>query len=54
MHYKRMEENNSFHQRLLPSEDILDQAVYEKVWMTVGDNKEIDVDRLIKQGRISK
>ncbi len=36
----------------LRAEDILDQAVYEKVWMEVGDNLEIDVDHLIKQGRI--
>lgn len=53
MHYEKMAENNLSRQVLLPSEDILDQTVYDKVWMAVGDNKEIDLDRLIKQGRIS-
>ncbi len=53
MHNKNIKENYLLHQRLLQAEDILDQAVYENVWMAVGDNKEIDIDRLIKQGRIS-
>lgn len=45
--------NNSSHQVLLKPDDILDQAVYEKVWLAIGDDKEVDVNRLIRQGRIS-
>ncbi len=47
-----MEEKIMSHQVLLQPEDILDQAVYEKVWMAIGDDKEFDLARLIKQGRI--
>jgi len=44
----------SVHQVLLQTEDILDQAVFEKVWLPVGDNIEIDLDHLIDQNRINK
>jgi len=47
------EEKEAFRQVLLKPEDILDEAVYEKVWMAIGDEKELDLARLIRQGRIS-
>lgn len=50
---KKAADYNLSRRNQLQAEDILDQAVYEKVWMEVGDNLEIDVDRLIKQGRIN-
>lgn len=37
---------------LLRREDILDQAVYENTWMAVGDHKDLDLARLIRQGRL--
>ena len=46
-------EGNKLHQVVLQAEDILDQAVYEKVWIAIGDYKETDLAHLIKQGRIS-
>ena len=49
----KMEENIISHQIVLRPEDILDQAVYEKVWLSIGDEKDFDLARLIKQGRIS-
>jgi len=47
------ENREDFRQVLLNPEDILDEAVYEQVWMAVGDKKEQDLARLIRQGRIS-
>jgi len=52
MDNEKKEENTLLHQVVLQPEDILDQAVYEKVWMSIGDDKEFDLARLIKQGRI--
>ncbi len=43
----------SVHQVFLQTEDILDQAVFEKIWLPVGDNKEIDLDHLLDQDRIN-
>lgn len=33
---------------------ILDQSVFENVWLPVGDDKDADVAHLIAQGRIRK
>lgn len=41
-----------FREVLLNSDDILDEDVYEKVWMAFGDQKDLDMARLIRQGRI--
>lgn len=53
MNKDEMEKGTMYHQVVLQAEDVLDQAVYEKVWMSIGDEKEVDLARLIKQGRIS-
>lgn len=51
------EENNiaqdNCRQLSLEPEDVLDENVYGKVWMTVGDEKERDIAHLIRQGRVS-
>lgn len=52
MEHKDRTEKTLSHSVPLDVEDVLDQAVYENVWMSVGDNKETDVARLIRQGRI--
>jgi len=36
----------------LEYQDILDLDIYQNVWLPVGDEKQIDVQRLIEQGRI--
>lgn len=48
---------SSFRSRLrnnLDREDILDEYVYEDVWLPFGDDKETDIHRLVEQHRIRK
>jgi hypothetical protein len=35
-------------------EDLMDENVYEDVWLPLGDDKETDVLRLLEQTRIRK
>lgn len=35
-------------------EDLLDENVYEDVWLPFGDDKETDINRLIEQHRIRR
>jgi len=49
-----MEDNKPVHPVFLDVEDILDQAAFEKVGLPVGDDKEIDLEHLIAQGRIKR
>jgi hypothetical protein len=34
-------------------EEGYDHDVYENVWLPVGDDKNVDIERLIEQGRIT-
>lgn len=46
---------SSFRSRLrstLEREDLLDENVYEEVWLPFGDDKETDIHRLVEQHRI--
>jgi hypothetical protein len=38
----------------LDREDVLDEDVYDDVWLPLGDDKETDILRLLKQHRIRK
>ncbi len=38
----------------LRAEDILDENVYEDVWLPSGDNPQTDIFRLMEQNRLSK
>ncbi len=38
----------------LRTEDIMDENVYEDVWLPWGDNPETDIFRLMEQNRLSK
>lgn len=38
----------------LRAEDLLDENVYEEVWLPSGDNPETDIFRLMEQYRLSK
>ncbi|HOQ08716.1 MAG TPA: hypothetical protein PLG09_01175 [Syntrophomonadaceae bacterium] len=38
----------------LDREDVLDEDVYDDVWLPLGDDKETDIHRLLKQHRIRK
>lgn len=44
----------SVNQVVLQPEVILDQTVFENVWLPVGDDKDTDVAHLLSQGGISK
>lgn len=35
-------------------EDLLDENVFEEVWLPFGDDKETDINRLIDQNRIHR
>lgn len=39
---------------LLSGEELRDKDVYQNVWLPVGDNKNLDVEKLIAQGRITR
>jgi len=38
----------------LDREDVLDEDVYEDVWLPFGDDKETDINRLMEQHRLRK
>lgn len=38
----------------LDREEVLDEDVYDDVWLPLGDDKETDIHRLLKQHRIRK
>lgn len=38
----------------LDMHDILDIDIYKNAFMPVGDNKQVDIERLIRQNRIHK
>ncbi|MFY9119657.1 MAG: hypothetical protein ACOXZ6_07810 [Syntrophomonadaceae bacterium] len=48
---------SSFRKRLrssLQREDVLDENVFEEMWLPYGDDKETDIHRLLEQHRIRK
>ncbi|HQA49096.1 MAG: hypothetical protein ACOX6F_00550 [Syntrophomonadaceae bacterium] len=48
---------SSFRNRLrnsLYGEDLLDEIVFEEMWLPYGDDKETDIHRLVKQHRLRK
>ncbi|HQA08169.1 MAG TPA: hypothetical protein PLM20_06270 [Syntrophomonadaceae bacterium] len=38
----------------LNREDVMDENIYEEVWLPFGDDKETDIQRLVEQHRIRK
>lgn len=40
--------------RIINRDDVLDLDVFNDVWLPVGDNKQMDIDHLIEQGRLTK
>jgi hypothetical protein len=48
---------SSFRNRLRTSlhrEDVLDENVFEEMWLPYGDDKETDIHRLVEQHRIRR